>query len=64
MYKILVLCFVHGFKGGNDTFGAFPEHLKSLVKHGLPHVDVRIIIYPKYETRGQLDECVHRFKTW
>ncbi|CCU81742.1 hypothetical protein BGHDH14_bghG005404000002001 [Blumeria hordei DH14] len=58
MNRILLLCFIHGFKGGSDTFGAFPEHLRALVNHGIPHVDVRVIIYPKYETRGQLDECV------
>ncbi|EPQ67702.1 BgtASP-21056 [Blumeria graminis f. sp. tritici] len=64
MCGILLLCFIHGFKGGSDTFGAFPEHIRALVNHGIPHVDVRVIIYPKYETRGQLDECVCFFNTW
>lgn len=52
------------FKGGDDTFGEFPEHLRALVSHGLPKVDVRAITYPKYETRGDLGECVSRFRDW
>ncbi|CZS95796.1 uncharacterized protein RAG0_05325 [Rhynchosporium agropyri] len=64
MKKTLVLCFIHGFKGGDDTFGGFPEHLRALVSHALPKVDVRAIVYPKFETRGDLAECVGRFKDW
>lgn len=52
MKKTLLLCFIHGFKGGDDTFGGFPEHLRALVSHGLPNLDVRAIVYPKFETRG------------
>ncbi|KAG4441256.1 hypothetical protein IFR05_003247 [Cadophora sp. M221] len=64
MKKTLLLCFIHGFKGGDDTFGGFPEHLRALVSHALPKVDVRAIIYPKFETRGDLAECVSRFRDW
>ncbi|KAL2075686.1 hypothetical protein VTL71DRAFT_629 [Oculimacula yallundae] len=64
MKKTLVLCFIHGFKGGDDTFGGFPEHLRALVSHALPKVDVRAIVYPKFETRGDLAECVGRFRDW
>ncbi|EKD19833.1 uncharacterized protein L3040_002482 [Drepanopeziza brunnea f. sp. 'multigermtubi'] len=64
MKKTLLLCFIHGFKGGDDTFGGFPEHLRALVSHALPKVDVRAIVYPKFETRGDLAECVSRFKDW
>ncbi|KAH7342816.1 hypothetical protein BKA65DRAFT_526829 [Rhexocercosporidium sp. MPI-PUGE-AT-0058] len=64
MKKTLLLCFIHGFKGGDDTFGGFPEHLRALVSHALPKVDVRAIVYPKFETRGDLAECVSRFRDW
>ncbi|KAG4422987.1 hypothetical protein IFR04_003899 [Cadophora malorum] len=64
MKKTVLLCFIHGFKGGDDTFGGFPEHLRALVSHALPKVDVRAIIYPKFETRGDLAECVSRFRDW
>ncbi len=64
MKKTLLLCFIHGFKGGDDTFGNFPEHLRALVSHALPKVDVAAITYPKFETRGDLRECVGRFREW
>ncbi|KAF2014771.1 hypothetical protein BU24DRAFT_423671 [Aaosphaeria arxii CBS 175.79] len=64
MKKTLLLCFIHGFKGGDDTFANFPSHLKAILQHALPKVSVLTITYPKYETRGDLQECVARFKEW
>ncbi|KAF2817794.1 uncharacterized protein BDZ99DRAFT_432159 [Mytilinidion resinicola] len=64
MKKTLLLCFIHGFKGGDDTFGNFPSHLKAILQHALPKVEVLAITYPKFETRGDLKECVARFKEW
>lgn len=51
-------------QGGDDTFGNFPSHLKAVLQHALPKVKVLAITYPKYETRGDLHECVARFKEW
>ncbi|KAL3964586.1 hypothetical protein ACCO45_001590 [Purpureocillium lilacinum] len=59
MKKTLVLCFIHGFKGGEETFGAdyqFTRDLRDAVAHKLPKVDVRVLVYPKYETRGDLGQ--------
>ncbi|KAG9248918.1 hypothetical protein BJ878DRAFT_537846 [Calycina marina] len=64
MKKTLLLCFIHGFKGDDNTFGSFPEHLRALISHGLPKVSVRIIVYPQFETRGNLEACVSRFRDW
>ncbi|KAI1330450.1 hypothetical protein F5Y16DRAFT_363219 [Xylariaceae sp. FL0255] len=67
MKKTLLLCFIHGFKGGEDTFGAkseFAQHLAALLSAALPKVEVRAVTYPKYETRGDLFECVGRFRDW
>ncbi|KAF1962204.1 hypothetical protein CC80DRAFT_435031 [Byssothecium circinans] len=64
MKKTILLCFIHGFKGGDDTFGNFPSHLKAILQHALPKVTIQAITYPKYETRGDLHECVSRFKEW
>lgn len=64
MKKTLLLCFIHGFKGGDDTFANFPSHLKAVLQHALPKVTVLAITYPKYDTRGDLHECVGRFKEW
>ncbi|KAJ6781500.1 hypothetical protein PWT90_06316 [Aphanocladium album] len=65
--KTLVLCFIHGFRGGNLTFGdnyRFAEHLRDIIAKELPKIDVKVLVYPKYETRGDLGECVMRFRTW
>ena len=51
-------------KGGDDTFGDFPEHLRALVSHALPNITVKAVTYPKFETRGDLAECVGRFTEW
>ncbi|KAJ1335167.1 alpha/beta fold hydrolase [Microdochium nivale] len=67
MRKTLLLCFIHGFKGGEDTFGEkseFSQHLATILSVELPRVDVRAVTYPKYETRGDLHECVARFRDW
>ena len=67
MKKTILLCFIHGFKGGEDTFGErseFSRHLASLVGAALPRVNVRAVTYPRYDTRGDLHECVARFRDW
>lgn len=64
MRKTLLLVFIHGFKGGEDTFGSFPEHLRALVSHALPKIDIVAVTYPKFDTRGELKECVGRFREW
>lgn len=54
-------------QGGNQTFGegyAFTEHLKELVQKAAPKVNVEILVYPQYETRGDLGQCVMRFRNW
>ncbi|KIX08234.1 uncharacterized protein Z518_02890 [Rhinocladiella mackenziei CBS 650.93] len=62
MRKTLLLVFIHGFQGGDNTFGTFPEHLRALVSHALPDIDVVAVTYPKFETRGELKDCVTRFR--
>ncbi|KAF5668905.1 hypothetical protein FHETE_5172 [Fusarium heterosporum] len=60
MKKTLLLCFIHGFKGGEDTFGLdykFTRDLRDLVREALPKINVEVVVYPKYETRGDLGNC-------
>ncbi|KAL3456883.1 hypothetical protein BJX64DRAFT_29967 [Aspergillus heterothallicus] len=64
MKKTLLLVFIHGFKGGDDTFGTFPQHLKAVLSQKLPAVGVKALVYPKYETRGSLQETVLVFREW
>lgn len=51
-------------QGSDGTFRTFPSHLKAILQHALPKVTVLAITYPQYETRGDLGECVGRFKEW
>ncbi|KAL8803656.1 MAG: hypothetical protein Q9182_003071 [Xanthomendoza sp. 2 TL-2023] len=64
MRKTVLLCFIHGFKGDDNTFGGFPEHLRALVSHALPTITVKAVTYPQFQTRGDLAECVGRFQEW
>lgn len=54
-------------QGGEETFGhkyAFTEDLRDRLAVLLPKLDVHVIVYPKYETRGDLADCVARFRDW
>ncbi|KAL7265853.1 hypothetical protein RUND412_011619, partial [Rhizina undulata] len=39
-------------------------HLKALLKASLPDLKIRTKVYPRYETRGDLNACVARFREW
>ncbi|KAM7215354.1 hypothetical protein V8F06_009215 [Rhypophila decipiens] len=62
--RILLLCFLHGFKGSDDTFGDFPKHLEASVAESLPDDLVTSVVYPKYETRGELAQSTAAFLEW
>ncbi|KAH9208882.1 hypothetical protein DL95DRAFT_372809 [Leptodontidium sp. 2 PMI_412] len=64
MVKTLLLCFIHGFKGDEETFFEFPDALKKSVLEKSPDLDVQTRVYPKYETRGDLAACVETFREW
>lgn len=51
-------------QGDDNTFGDFPNHLSRLVQNALPKIEVRSRVYPQFETRGDLTECVSRFQDW
>lgn len=64
MTGTLLLCFIHGFKGDEETFFQFPGKLQALVAEKEPDLNVRVVVYPKYETRGDLAVCVEIFREW
>ena len=64
MKKTLLLVFIHGFKGSDHTFHKFPQDLRALLSHALPKIDIVSIQYPQFETRGDLKQCVAKFKEW
>ena len=54
-------------KGGESTFGddyQFTRDLRDNLAKELPKIDVKVLVYPKYETRGDLGDCVARFSDW
>ncbi|KAI9886927.1 MAG: hypothetical protein M1823_001219 [Watsoniomyces obsoletus] len=64
MGKSVLLCFIHGFSGDDDTFRVFPTHLRDATQKALPDWHVVSAVYPKYETKGDLPSCVSRFREW
>ncbi|KAK1831526.1 hypothetical protein QBC39DRAFT_258764 [Podospora conica] len=64
MKRILLLCFIHGFKGNDDTFGDFPKHLQDTVTNNLPDDKVTSVVYPRYETKGELAQSSTAFLEW
>lgn len=51
-------------KGDDNTFANFPDRLRAVVARALPAIKVTTVVYPKYETRGGLKECVGKFREW
>lgn len=62
--RTLLLAFIHGFKGDDQTFGYFPLQLSDLLAPYLPHLTIRSLVYPAFDTRGDLVACVSRFRDW
>lgn len=58
------MAFFWHIQGGDDTFGSFPQHIKGLLSRKLPSITVATLVYPKYETRGSLQETVNAFREW
>ncbi|KAK2685094.1 hypothetical protein QWA68_016270 [Fusarium oxysporum] len=64
MPRTLLLCFIHGFKGTDNTFHDFPNDLKKAVAKELPDDKVESVVYPKYETTGELAQAAEGFLEW
>ncbi|PVV03817.1 hypothetical protein BB560_001703 [Smittium megazygosporum] len=60
----LVLVYVHGFKGSQDSFEDFPEFFESSLTESLPGMKIHSLIYPTYETRRELRLAVEDFSSW
>lgn len=62
----ILLVFIHGFKGSAETtFEDFPNRLAHLVRETHPGLaGVTPLVYPTYDTRGQLSVAVDHFVGW
>jgi hypothetical protein len=47
----LIVVFVHGFKGTDETFGGFPDRLQHILAETISHVSVECLVFPAYEVR-------------
>lgn len=61
---LVLLIFIHGFKGTDSTFGEFPQRLEHILTETLADTKVESIIFPAYETKGELTAAVVRFADW
>ncbi|TFY73013.1 hypothetical protein EWM64_g10999, partial [Hericium alpestre] len=61
---ILLVIFIHGFKGTDTTFNSFPSRLEHILTETINDVKVECIVFPAYETKGDLTEAVERFSDW
>ncbi|KAF5390037.1 hypothetical protein D9757_003866 [Collybiopsis confluens] len=56
---LLLVIFIHGFKGDNDTFAKFPERLQHILNETVPNCKAECLVFPVYE-----NEAVVRFSDW
>ena len=61
---LLLVIFIHGFKGTDTTFGDFPSRLEHILRETVDHTVVESIVFPAYETKGDLNHAVIRFSDW
>ncbi|KAH7931225.1 hypothetical protein BV22DRAFT_1027456 [Leucogyrophana mollusca] len=61
---LLLVVFIHGFKGTDSSFGNFPSRLQHVLTETIDHVRVECTVFPAYETKGELNEAVERFADW
>lgn len=61
----LLLIYIHGFMGAEDSFRAFPAHVHNLVSNAL--ADSHVVyskIYPRYKSRRAMAAARDDFSEW
>nr|XP_019046057.1 hypothetical protein I302_04797 [Kwoniella bestiolae CBS 10118]OCF24987.1 hypothetical protein I302_04797 [Kwoniella bestiolae CBS 10118] len=61
---LLLLVWVHGFKGNEVTFESFPERISHLLATTHPSLKVESRVFPAYQTRGELTAATLAFVDW
>ncbi|KAI5477798.1 hypothetical protein MNV49_005882 [Pseudohyphozyma bogoriensis] len=62
--EVLILVWLHGFKGGSDTFAMFPERVQHILASSNPDTFIVNEVYPPYDTRGDLIDAVVNHTDW
>ncbi|GAA5908890.1 esterase/lipase family protein [Sporobolomyces salmoneus] len=60
--ELVIGTFVHGFKGGSDTFADFPQRLRAILAPS--GIEFEPVVYPPFDTRGELRVAVDNHITW
>ena len=63
--RTLLLIYIHGFLGNEDSFQSFPAHLHHLSTTSL--VDTHVVhtkIYPRYKSRKAIEFARDDFSKW
>lgn len=61
---VLLIVFIHGFKGDDTTFKDFPSRLRHILSESLQGTVIESIAFPVYETKGDLNKAVESFADW
>ncbi|WRT66132.1 uncharacterized protein IL334_003085 [Kwoniella shivajii] len=61
---LLLLVWVHGFKGNEVTFESFPERISHLLATTHASLRVESRVFPAYQTRGELTAATLAFIDW
>ena len=52
--ELVLIIFIHGFKGTDSTFHKFPDRLEGVLAEAVPDVKVECIVFPAYEVRCEI----------
>lgn len=58
----LILVFVHGFKGTEQSFAEFPKRLQHILSETLPNTSVDSVVFPAYEVHHDLPFLQRSYK--
>ncbi|ODN79712.1 hypothetical protein L202_03636 [Cryptococcus amylolentus CBS 6039] len=61
---LLLLVWVHGFKGNDVTFESFPDRICHLLRTTHESLRVESRVFPMYQTRGELHAATLAFVDW
>ncbi|KAI9715808.1 MAG: hypothetical protein M1828_000713 [Chrysothrix sp. TS-e1954] len=64
---LVLLVFIHGFKGDDSTFASFPKHITRILNSSATEstsLQYRHLVYPRFDTRGSLELAVSSFRDW
>ena len=49
--ELLLLVYIHGFKGTDKSFEEFPQRLEHMLSETIPEITVETNVFPAYEVR-------------